>query len=98
MGRIEDMRLAIPASRTRYVLKSGLVVENLMKQMSAIAFKARCLKVMDDVQASREPVLITKRGKPVVKIVGDIEAPIDDWNALKRYPRHRKNSRSKSTP
>jgi prevent-host-death family protein len=40
-----------------------------MKQMPAGGFKARCLSVMDDVNATGEPVLITKRGMPVAKIV-----------------------------
>jgi prevent-host-death family protein len=40
-----------------------------MKQMRASAFKARCLSVMNDVQATGEPVLVTKRGKPVVKVI-----------------------------
>ncbi len=40
-----------------------------MKQMRASAFKARCLAVMNDIQATGEPVIVTKRGKPVVKIV-----------------------------
>lgn len=40
-----------------------------MKQMRASIFKARCLKVMDRVQATGEPVVVTKRGKPVVKVV-----------------------------
>jgi prevent-host-death family protein len=40
-----------------------------MKHMRASAFKARCLAVMDHVQATGEPVVVTKRGKPVVKIV-----------------------------
>jgi prevent-host-death family protein len=40
-----------------------------MKQMRASAFKARCLSVMDDVQATGEPVIVTKRGRPVVKVV-----------------------------
>jgi prevent-host-death family protein len=40
-----------------------------MKQMRASAFKARCLSVMNDVQATGEPVLVTKRGTPVVKVV-----------------------------
>jgi len=40
-----------------------------MKKMAAGVFKARCLAVMDEVQAKREPVLITKRGKPVAKLV-----------------------------
>ena len=40
-----------------------------MKQMPASTFKAKCLAVMDDVQATGEPVIVTKRGKPVVKVV-----------------------------
>lgn len=40
-----------------------------MKQMRASAFKARCLTVMSDVQATGEPVIVTKRGTPVVKVV-----------------------------
>ncbi len=40
-----------------------------MKKMPAGEFKARCLTVMDDVNKTREPVLITKRGRPVAKLV-----------------------------
>jgi len=40
-----------------------------MKQMRASAFKAQCLKVMNDIQATGEPVTVTKRGKPVVKVI-----------------------------
>jgi prevent-host-death family protein len=42
------------------------------KTMPAGHFKANCLAVMDEVHAKREPVVITKRGKPVAKLV-----PID---------------------
>ena len=48
-----------------------------MKQMRASLFKARCLAVMDDVQATGEPVIVTKRGKPVVKVV-PIKSEKDD--------------------
>jgi len=40
-----------------------------MKKIPAGEFKARCLSLMDDVNATGEPVLITKRGVPVAKIV-----------------------------
>ena len=40
-----------------------------MKQMRASAFKARCLRVMNDIQATGEPVIVTKRGKPVVEVI-----------------------------
>jgi prevent-host-death family protein len=40
-----------------------------MKKMAAGSFKVHCLSVMDEVQAKRETVLITKHGKPVAKLV-----------------------------
>ena len=40
-----------------------------MRYMRASTFKARCLSIMNDVQATGEPVIVTKRGKPVVKVV-----------------------------
>lgn len=39
------------------------------RTMPAGTFKTNCLSVMDEVQAKREPVVITKRGKPVAKLV-----------------------------
>jgi prevent-host-death family protein len=44
-----------------------------MKTMAAGKFKATCLAVMDEVQAKREPVVITKNGKPVAKLVPILE-------------------------
>ncbi|HKQ85356.1 MAG TPA: type II toxin-antitoxin system Phd/YefM family antitoxin [Candidatus Acidoferrales bacterium] len=40
-----------------------------MKKIAAGVFKAKCLAIMDEVQAKRQPVVVTKRGKPIVKIV-----------------------------
>lgn len=68
-----------------------------MKKIAAGEFKMRCLALMEDVRSTREPIIITKRGKPVaklvpaeepkddfigrlkgvIKIVGDIESPIE---------------------
>lgn len=48
-----------------------------MKKMAAGAFKTNCLAVMDEVQAKRETVIITKRGKPVAKLV-PVETQEDD--------------------
>jgi prevent-host-death family protein len=48
-----------------------------MKKMAAGAFKAKCLAVMDDVQAKRETIVITKHGKPVAKLV-PVEPQGDD--------------------
>jgi prevent-host-death family protein len=40
-----------------------------MREMPAGQFKAQCLAVLDDVQTTREPVIVTKRGKAVAKMV-----------------------------
>jgi prevent-host-death family protein len=40
-----------------------------MKQIRASVFKARCLKIMNEIQSTGEPVIVTKRGAPVVKVV-----------------------------
>lgn len=40
-----------------------------MKKMAAGEFKVHCLAVMDEVCSKRETVIITKRGKPVAKLV-----------------------------
>jgi prevent-host-death family protein len=48
-----------------------------MKKMAAGSFKTNCLAVMDEVQAKRETVIITKHGKPVAKLV-PVEPQGDD--------------------
>jgi prevent-host-death family protein len=47
------------------------------KTIPAGAFKARCLAIMDEVASKRESVIITKRGKPVAKLV-PVEKEEDD--------------------
>lgn len=37
--------------------------------INAAEFKAKCLKLIDEVAATREPLVITKRGKPVARVV-----------------------------
>ena len=41
----------------------------IMKTMTASKFKVQCLKVIDRVNATREPVLMTKNGRPIGKLV-----------------------------
>ncbi|MGC2446783.1 MAG: type II toxin-antitoxin system Phd/YefM family antitoxin [Candidatus Sulfotelmatobacter sp.] len=54
-----------------------------MKIMAAGDFKARCLQVMDQVKSSRTPVLITKRGKPIAKLVPADEQRSEVFDCLK---------------
>jgi prevent-host-death family protein len=49
----------------------------MMRTMAAAAFKAQCLRVMEDVRRRRQPVVITKRGKPVAKLVPVEERPFE---------------------
>jgi prevent-host-death family protein len=54
-----------------------------MKTVPAGQFKARCLKIMDDVRSTREPVVITKRGRPVAKLVPADAQPDDVFGCMK---------------
>jgi prevent-host-death family protein len=38
-------------------------------QIPAGEFKSKCLKLMDQVRDTHEEIVITKHGKPVVKVV-----------------------------
>jgi prevent-host-death family protein len=39
------------------------------KSIAAGEFKARCLALLDDVERTGTPVVVTKRGRPVARIV-----------------------------
>lgn len=52
-------------------------------EVSAGEFKARCLNLMDEVQRTRREIVITKRGRPVAKLVPADEKPKSVWGALK---------------
>jgi len=45
-------------------------------KISAGQFKAQCLKLMDEVKTRHEEIVITKRGKPVAKLVPYEETPV----------------------
>lgn len=54
-----------------------------MRTIPAGAFKAQCLAIMDEVQARREGVLITKHGKRVGKLVPADEESDGIYNFLR---------------
>jgi prevent-host-death family protein len=43
------------------------------RHVAAAEFKANCLRLMDEVAQQRRPIVITKRGKPIAKLV-----PVED--------------------
>ena len=54
-----------------------MIMDNSPKhrEIAAGAFKARCLKLMDEVRRGRVAVVITKRGEPVAKLTPVDEQP-----------------------
>lgn len=53
-----------------------------MKTIKASEFKAKCLKIMDEVAATGEPVVITKKGVPVAELVPAKRRPKTLFGAL----------------
>ena len=47
------------------------------QHIAAADFKANCLRLMDEVARQRRPIIITKRGKPVAKLVPIEQEPTD---------------------
>ena len=55
------------------------------RRMAAGEFKAKCLAVLDEVAASKREVVITKRGRPVAKVVPLVGAgPVPRRNLIVR--------------
>ncbi|MBI2902131.1 MAG: type II toxin-antitoxin system Phd/YefM family antitoxin [Candidatus Methylomirabilis oxyfera] len=48
-----------------------------MKTIAAGKFKAQCLALLDEVAREHETILVTKRGKPVAKVVAVTERKAD---------------------
>lgn len=53
------------------------------KSIPAGVFKAKCLAIMDEVHAKSQAVIITKRGKPVAKLVPISDEPDDLFGFMK---------------
>jgi prevent-host-death family protein len=52
-------------------------------KMSATEFKARSLALIDRVHESGEPIIITKRGRVVARLVADGEGEARPWLRLR---------------
>jgi prevent-host-death family protein len=53
------------------------------KTVPAGEFKARCLALLDEVAETGKPLLVTKRGKPVARLV-PVEAPPGLLHSVKK--------------
>ena len=54
-----------------------------MRTIKASEFKAKCLKIMDEVAQGGETVMITKNGVPVAQLVPAVRRPETVIGALK---------------
>lgn len=52
-----------------------------MTTITATEFKARCLQLLDEVQRTGQDLIISKRGKPVARVVAEKEE--QPWLALR---------------
>lgn len=61
-----------------------------MRMMAAGEFKAKCLAVMAEVNSTGQPVLVTKRGKPLARVLpsqepAPEEKPEDIFGCLRGF-------------
>jgi len=55
----------------------------MTKTMSAAEFKAKCLDILNQVAESGHGVVVTKRGRPVAKLVPIVDKPSRLVGAMK---------------
>jgi prevent-host-death family protein len=60
----------------------GQNVVDEIKHIPAANFKAECLRLLDEVAQRRHPIIVTKRGKPVAKLVPVDDLPIDPFGCM----------------
>jgi prevent-host-death family protein len=56
----------------------------MKQQIAAGEFKAKCLGLLDEVEKTRKEIVITKRGRPVARVVPiEEEKPKPTWGRMK---------------
>jgi prevent-host-death family protein len=50
-----------------------------MKEVAISEFKAKCLSLIDQVQKTKKPLVITKFGKPVAEVIPPTPKPGGGW-------------------
>jgi prevent-host-death family protein len=50
-----------------------------MKEVAISEFKAKCLALLDQVQKTKKPIRITRRGKPIAEVVPPTPVRSNDW-------------------
>jgi prevent-host-death family protein len=50
-----------------------------MKEIAISEFKAKCLALLDQVQKSKQPIRVTRFGKPIAEVVPPSPSPPASW-------------------
>ncbi len=59
----------MPKAAIRRKTPARVVDDGKERKMAAGEFKAKCLGVMSEVASTGKPVLVTKRGEPLVEVI-----------------------------
>jgi len=51
----------------------------VMKTVAISEFKAKCLSLLEEVQKTKQPLRVTRFGKPVAEVVPIGPTPMPDW-------------------
>jgi len=63
--------------------KSSETKEERHKHIDVRQFKAECLQLIDKVNQSHKPLIITKHGKPLAKLIPFEEEPLSPYGCTK---------------
>jgi prevent-host-death family protein len=50
-----------------------------MREVAISEFKAKCLALLDQVQKTKQPLRVTRRGQPVAEVIPACPARNTDW-------------------
>ena len=57
----------------------------VMKEIAISEFKAKCLALLDQVEKTKKPIRVTRRGKAVAEVVPPSAEPVVNWmGSMKR--------------
>ena len=56
-----------------------------MKEIAISEFKAKCLSLLSQVQKTKRPIRVTRRGQPIAEVIPPSPVPAPDWiGSMKR--------------
>ncbi len=50
-----------------------------MKEVAISEFKAKCLAILDEVQKTKQPIRVTRRGRPIAEVSPPSPTNNRDW-------------------